>query len=244
LPDFQEDDDNLYGISTSGSAANKLDFRDYALQDYHEPGSVAIDLSVDETGFIQATRNFLDDPDNAEVNVVMWSWCSITGHNVTENYLPGMQALIDEYSPGGSKIGTGDAQREQPVVFIFMTGHAEAGNNIGAGKPANQADVILDYCRDHKFLCLDYYSIDTHDMNGNYWSDAGDNGDSDDYGGNFYETWQRDNEQGADYYQNRVSPGGSVSYGEHNTQHITANRKAFAMWWLLARIAGWNGESK
>ena len=28
----------------------------------------------------------------------------------------------------------------------------------------------------------------------------------------------------------------------HNSQHITANRKAYAMWWILARIAGWNGE--
>ena len=27
-----------------------------------------------------------------------------------------------------------------------------------------------------------------------------------------------------------------------NSQHITANRKAYAMWWILARIAGWNGE--
>jgi len=244
LPEFQEGDENLFGISTSGSAANKLDFRDYALEDYNEPGSEAIDLSVDETAFIQATRNYLDDPDNAEVNVVMWSWCSIGGHNVTGNYLPGMQTLIDEYGHEGSKIGTGSGQREQPVIFIFMTGHAEAGNNTGTGRPGNQADAILEFCRDNKYLCLDYYGIDTHDMNDNYWSDAGDNGDSDDYGGNFYEAWQRDHDVGVDYYLNRDTPGGSVTYGQHNSQHITANRKAFAMWWLLARIAGWDGVSK
>ncbi len=30
-------------------------------------------------------------------------------------------------------------------------------------------------------------------------------------------------------------------FGAHNSQHITANRKAYAMWWILARIAGWDG---
>ena len=38
-----------------------------------------------------------------------------------------------------------------------------------------------------------------------------------------------------------VQPEGEVfaTYGEHNTQHITANRKAYAFWWVLARIAGY-----
>ena len=39
-----------------------------------------------------------------------------------------------------------------------------------------------------------------------------------------------------------MEPGGRVDYGEHNTQHITANRKAYAFWWILARIAGWAGD--
>ena len=25
-------------------------------------------------------------------------------------------------------------------------------------------------------------------------------------------------------------------------RHITANRKAYAMWYILARVAGWNGN--
>lgn len=244
LPAYKEGDADLFGVSNSGIQENLLDFRDYAIEDYAESGSEAVDLSADETGFIQATRNFLDDPDNAVINVVMWSWCSINGHNVTQNYLPGMQTLINEYGPGGSKIGTGSGKRAQAVIFIFMTGHAETDDNIGAGKPGNQAETIISYCREKKYLCLDYYGIDTHDMSDNFWSDAGDNGDSDNYGGNFYVTWQQDHVLGTDYFQNRVNPGGSVSYGEHNSQHITANRKAYAMWWLLARIAGWDGVSE
>mgnify|MGYP001765021653 CR=1 FL=1 len=73
-----------------------------------------------------------------------------------------------------------------------------------------------------------------------YWDDAGDNGNSTKYGGNFYIDWQNAN---SGWYENKETDG-SVTYGEHNTQHITANRKAYAMWWILARIVGWDGSSK
>ncbi|MEA1897869.1 MAG: hypothetical protein U9N53_09435, partial [Bacteroidota bacterium] len=122
-----------------------------------------------------------------------------------------------------------------------MTGHANRDSNVGDGKPKNQAGLIIDYCRENKFYCLDYYGIDTHDMDGNYWEDAGDNGDSS-TGGNFYSDWQDSHSAGNGYYENRSSPGGTVTCGAHNSQHITANRKAYAMWYILARIAGWDAN--
>ncbi|MDF1576457.1 MAG: hypothetical protein P1P86_14815 [Bacteroidales bacterium] len=237
LPGYKAGDADRYAITNNNPQAGKLDFRDNVLAAYAAPGVSAADLSQNETAFIQATRNYLDDLDNSEINVVMWSWCNIAGHDVEGNYLPGMQTLINEYGKGGSKIGTGNGQRENSVSFIFMTGHANKDDNVGDGKPKNQADLILDYCRDNNFYCLDYYGIDTHDMDGNYWEDAGDDGDSS-TGGNFYADWQNSHSVGAGYYENRTSPGGSVSYGAHNSQHITANRKAYAMWYVLASIAG------
>ncbi|MBU1424773.1 MAG: hypothetical protein KKH12_11800, partial [Gammaproteobacteria bacterium] len=122
---------------------------------------------------------------------------------------------------------------------IFMTGHANAGANTGTGNPRDQATLITDYCNTHSYYCIDYYSIDTHAMDDTYYEDTGDNGDSANYGGNFYQDWQDSHTLGVGWYQNRETPGGSVTYGVHNTQHITANRKAFAFWWVLARIAGY-----
>lgn len=239
LQDFKKGDSELFGITLNEYPAvtNKLDFIDYQMSKYG--GST--DLSSDETGFESCTRAFLDDPKAEHVNVIMWSWCSITNHDVANNYLPGMQRLIDEFGVGGTKVKSG--KRKVPVTFIFMTGHAEANGNVGKGKPKDQADLIIAFCNKNKQYCLDYYNIDTHDMDGNYWEDAGDDGNSK-KGGNFYADWQKSKQKGEHWFENKNKPGGQVTYGSHTTQHITSNRKAYAMWWILARIAGWNGELK
>ncbi len=242
LQDYKSGDSILFGIKNNSSSTNdgKLDFYDYGINKspYNSGIPTSSDLSSNETAFIQITRNFLDHENNADINVIMWSWCNIAGHDVANNYLPGMQQLIDEYGVGGSKLISGE--RKVPVTFIFMTGHANKNANVGSGKPKDQAKLITDYCNAHNYFCLDYYSIDTHDMDDNYWEDAGDDGNSS-TGGNFYKEWQDSHTLGTDWFNNKSAPNGNVEYGAHNTQHITANRKAYAMWWILARIAGWNG---
>jgi hypothetical protein len=244
LQDFKTGDDVLFGITKNDPQAGKLDFRDCEIDNYGSDPITARDLGdPNETAFIQATRNYLDNSENAAINVVMWSWCSIKNHDVTVNYLPGMQMLIDEYGEGGTKVGSGAGKRANAVTFVFMTGHAEVNANVGTKLPMNQADTIIGYCNAKSYYCLDYYGIDTHDMADNYLEDAGDDGNSDDYGGNFYVDWQNAHVEGTDYFNNKSTPGGSVTYGDHNTQHITANRKAYAMWYILARIAGWDGET-
>ena len=179
-----------------------MNFRDYALASYASPGVDGSDLSRNETAFIQATRNFLDDDANDDINVVMWSWCNIAGHFPATNYLPGMDALISEYGEGGTKIGSGAGKRQHSVTFIFMTGHANLEKNTGDGNPKNQAELIINHCKAKQHFCLDYYNIDTHDMDGNYWEDAGDNGDSEAYGGNFYLDWQNSHDLGIDWFEN------------------------------------------
>lgn len=168
----------------------------------------------------------------------MWSWCDISTHNV-RNYLDGMDTLIAEYGPNGTKIGTDSGDTHPvPVTFIFMTGHAYT-NNVGSGRPKNQADLILAHCRANGYYCIDYFGIDSHDMAGNYYENAD---DGDGGGTTFYDDWQNANHLGEDWFYTETSPGASDhAHPQHNTQYITANRKAYAMWWTLARIAGWDG---
>lgn len=241
LPGFKVGDSTKFGVTCNAATAdpNKLDIRDRQIS-----GAFA-DLSTADANWgtwRDQVRTYLDDDDNAHINVMIWSWCDIAGHNVT-SYLSSMQTLIDEYGEGGSKIGTGTGKtRTLPVTFIFMTGHANGNNNVGPGKPRDQARLITDYCTANGYYCVDYYSIDSHAMDGTYYEDVNDNAVSTLYGGNFYQDWQDDHTLGTDWYYNRQTPGGTVNCTDgHTTQHITGNRKAFAFWWVLARIAGYEG---
>ncbi|MCK4852908.1 MAG: hypothetical protein KAT31_01570, partial [Bacteroidales bacterium] len=81
------------------------------------------DLSAQEDTWPQITRDYLDAPENQDVNVIMWAWCQIQGHDGDKDpgYCSKMEGLIAEYGPGGTKILS--EERTVPVHFVFMTGH-------------------------------------------------------------------------------------------------------------------------
>ena len=260
LPGFRPGDDALFAVTANAAVPvpDKLDFQDYPWT--YTPSDLS-QADADWGAWLGTVRSYLDDPANARINVMVWSWCNIADHDVGA-YLRSMQTAIDEYGVGGSKIGSGAGRtRTTPVTFVFMTGHANRGANVGAGCPRGQAQAIVEYCTAHGYPCLDYYGIDTHAMDGTYYEDAGDDGDSEVFrsrigcttvhrepgsGANgpliacsYFQHWQDEHARGADWYENRTLPGGEVAFGAHTCQHITANRKAYAFWYLLARLAGW-----
>ena len=113
---------NLVGYK--GDIYNWNDGGNDGALDLHDYFSPVGDLGS-EDAWAPATRTYLDDAANSDVNVVIWSWCNIYGHNI-DDYLTNMETLISEYGPGGSKIS--DGTRTVAVTFVFMTGHTNDGS--------------------------------------------------------------------------------------------------------------------
>jgi hypothetical protein len=210
---------NLYDWNDGGSGG-ALDLRDYALNSYG-----AQDLgNPDRTAWVQATRDYLGPPNgegrgssNPDINVIMWSWCGQVDGSEADiaGYCTNMNQLEGEY-PG--------------VNFVYMTGHLNGTGEAGNVNQRNQQ--IRDWCAANNKILYDFADIESYDPDGlvNYMQLFAD--DECNYsGGNWALDWQASHTEGVDWYD--CSPA--------HTQALNGNLKAYAAWWMFARIAGWDG---
>jgi len=209
----------LYSFN-DGGVGDALDLRsglydDGVLDGAHDLGNPS------RTAWAEATRNYLDY--YPEINVIMWSWCgqASTSESNIELYLNLMHNLEQEYPD---------------VQFIYMTGHLNGGGLLGTLHRRNEQ--IRNYCIDNNKILYDFADIETWDPDGNYFGDKIPDDDcsydSDGNGtrdANWAIEWQTSHIEGVDWYQ----------CSSAHSQPLNANQKAYAAWWLWARLAGWGG---
>ena len=194
-----------------GGSGGALDLRDC-------PFSGASDLgNPDRTSWAAATRNYLDA--NGDINVVIWSWCGQVGSASEEDidtYLGLMSGLEEDYPN---------------VKFVYMTGHLNGSGLEGTLHQRNEQ--IRAYCRANEKILYDFADIETYDPDGTYFGDKypNDNCDYNDgiVSGNWAIEWQD------------AHPGEWYSCSAAHSQPLNGNLKAYAAWWLWARLAGWQG---
>jgi len=194
----------------NGGTGGALDLAD-------TPFSGAYDLGAPNfTAWASATRSYLDDPANANVNVVMWSWCSEVSYaspaNIT-TYLTLMSGLEKDYPA---------------VRFVYMTGHTDGSGLTGNLHVRNQQ--IRDYCAANDKILYDFEDIESYDPDGTYFGDRNVTDSCDYDGGNWATEWQSSHTEGVDWYDCESA----------HSQPLNANLKAYAAWWLWARLAGWD----
>ena len=95
-----------------------------------------------------------------------------------------------------------------------------------------------DYCRANGKVLYDFADIDSHDPDGVYYPFPDD--DCDYYAsrtgaklGNWATAWQNSHTVNIDWY----------SCSSAHSEPLNANQKAYAAWWLFARLGGWSGDA-
>lgn len=236
---------NRYHWSDDGSAGLYLD--DHAIDTVNHWYDLSLGDSVDgngDTPWVVITRAFLNNAANYHINVVMWSWCSINGHNI-ERYITNMERLISEYGVGG----TNPRANSHPVEFVFMTGHTEGQGEVGL--VAQAAVRIRSHCVTNKRWLIDYYNIECYDPAGNYYGNKNITDNLNYIGGNWaVEYLNAHHNSTVDILT--MGNGGGFSgctdcahsgAGEgHRESTLNCVLKAQAAWQLFARIAGWDGN--
>ena len=197
----------------NGGVDGALDLHDYAMG-----GDVGY-----YPQWVNNTRSYLEDTRNADVNVIMWSWCGQVDGKYTDN------SLLSEYINPMSQL-----EEDYPdVTFVYMTGHVDLSDDAN-NKAANQ--IIRKYCIANNKVLYDFADIESHDPNGTYYPFPHDNCNYYAFRtggrlGNWAEEWQNSHTVDVDWY---------VCDSAHS-QPLNANQKAYAAWWLFTRLGGWSG---
>jgi hypothetical protein len=198
--------------------------------------------------WVEETRAYLDDSSHADVNVIMWSWCTqVTGY--TE------QQMIDRYLDPMAQL-----ERDYPnVIFVYMTGTVYGKGDTDNLNQRNQQ--IRDYCRANDKVLFDFADIESYDPDNNYYLDKSVDDalyyDSDNNGSresNWASEYLAANPgsqlfqlvNGASGYSGCGSCAHSPESGETNDAKLNCVLKGQAVWYLWACLAGWNpsGENR
>ena len=170
--------------------------------------------SPDWVAWAAKTRDMLNNNDR-KINLVMWSWCGQVSWSTEENintYLNLMNTLEIDFPN---------------VKFVYMTGHLDGTGVDGTLNQRN--NQIRQFCQQNNKILFDFADIESYNPDGEYFLDKNADDGCNYTGGNWATEW-------CDKHPNDC-PNCDCAH----SQPINCLQKGKSLWWMLARISGWDG---
>jgi hypothetical protein len=170
----------------------------------------------------QGTMSVLD---TGLFDVSGWSWCG----QVSQSEWPYIQEYLD--------VMVSFEQQQPDVTFFYMTGH-----NVAPGPPNHQQvayerthsnnDGIKEFVIENDRVLFDFADIEAWDPAGNYYPEE-------DGTCVWCESWCNQHPEDCANIPERCEVGSETCCAHTHGLHCVLKAKAF--WWMMARLAGWDG---